>query len=239
MTSLSLSPSDILYRKYEIPAALEILKRYGYAILFNVSEEDRKGILNWFGKLINQYGKEDYIVCPNTNLYSANSSSPLYPHTDRNEYDNISIYLSLYVRSVDRSLKGLTEVCYMRDFVFSTLSQKERDFLMKKTYFITPNDNLKKQGAAQQYFAGPLLTIDKGDWTFRFSVNFTHSQSGDKFFENIKYKVIDFYNKNRLAVHLPENSLLILENHHCLHGRSDIIDLNRELVRNYIEPHKS
>ena len=238
--SLQTFQNDDFSHSYKIKEALEMYDKYGFTVLFGVKKEDRKPILEtYFGKLISQYGHEDYPVQPSSEFYSANSHRLLFPHTDRNEFENIKIAVSLYVEHADRNLKGLTTVCNMENFIFNILSEKERDILLKHIFFITPNNNLKTLGVEKVFYAGPLLTInDNGDWSFRFSANFTHTESDDKFFINLKYKVLEYYEKHRWALHLPEGSLLIFKNHQCLHGRSDIQDMSRKLIRNYMILHE-
>lgn len=204
------------------------LQQYGVYRVDGLSLEDPRGTLGRFcdkiGKTVTYFGEPEIMdLKPKAGFIGASyaGTGEFARHTDIS-YGNPPRYLAIFCISPDRLGGGQSLIVDSRRVV-AELTDAERLFLERTNFEFPPPPHVKDV----QPFVGPVLSAD-GRVRFRFDLSNADLPGPVKRFSELA-------DKHTEVVTLEPGTLYVFDNHRFLHGRTEIRDPNRWLLRQYID----
>jgi len=218
----------------------------GYTLIHNIDEDEAVNYASRLGEFILQKGEIKHIVKWTSGFDEfAYSKSLNYigPHTEYPYLEKPPKYQALYCRR-RADIGGETYLSDTNSF-FQGLSTS--DIQLLKTTIVNFMSNEALNGIDKGENFQPIFEELGEESIIRFSHNlFSYGDINGKieikegkrisFFENkrtnmLMNNLLDYSNSNHMSIQIPENSMLIWNNHRILHWRNKYKDRKRELVR--------
>jgi hypothetical protein len=241
ITAVSRLPAD----------ATKGLRRDGYWVVPQISDDDLEPMLAELGPLLPQYdGKLAYEVTYQPGFESfrySKSNNGIGPHTEVPVYSTPPKYLALYCRRQATCGGGYTCLADSRIFIDQLTPAMHA---VARTQLIdfaaTPNPRDQEEQLSGRF---PLISpAGDGATIFRFSHNYFYfgdanaradqhpalRPSESDTFNNIVENCVAFFDNHKIAIRLEENDLLIWNNHRMLHARDHYADKRRHLTRYWV-----
>ena len=224
-----------------VEAIREDLERSGWSLAPAVGgQEAAEAILGRFGGLMPQDGGEYRYDVKATSeaaeLSSSKSANPLNPHTEASYYPDPPRYVALWCVRAARCGGGHTTLADGRR-VLGGLDAAERDFATcHPVAFGDASRPVAREATVFSPGPPPIL---------RFSFNLlrygcydpSKSQmagSADSAMEAFAERFAALFTANARPIRLPDDGLLIFDNHRMLHSRTGYRDTARHLVRYWL-----
>jgi len=219
----------------------------GYTLIQNITEEEAVSYAGMFGDFIYQNKSIKHVVkwTEGFDNYAYSKSKNLIgPHTEYPYLKNPPKYQALYCRKKAEGVGG--ETYLSNSFYFlDSLNVEEKELLKKTIVNFLSGEALV--GADNVDAHQPIYEETEDESVLRFSHNlFIYGdvnaelkdvkQKEITFFDDEKVnslmnKLLEYMKRNHVSIHIPDNSLLIWNNHKVLHWRNQYEDKRRELVR--------
>lgn len=205
----------------------------GVLIINNIQSSELLDFMGLFGSIVPQHdGNNLFDVKPSNDLakiYHSRTMNVVPAHTDGHDMPVPPHFFFLHCITPSSNGDGFTEVSDTESLL-AQLSKEEYQIL------ITENFNFETKPSTEISRMGSVMSpiYDDKNNIFRYSYNYLSSQSKTPEIKNLIEKINYFHEKNKKAVMLDSNQLLICENHHILHSRSSFTGLDRHLVRAWL-----
>lgn len=196
--------------------------------------------------LMQQYGQDIFYVQWNDkflNLSDARGKRQLLPHTEATDYPSPPKYLALWCQKPADCGGGKTTLASIPDFL-ETLTETEKKTLMETTHHFGATSGIhanRTQGAIHR-----ILSFLGDKPIFRFSCNYiNHGDyspdpenlvpfTPDPFLGDISQRLMDYFEKNAMAIRMSQYSLLLWDNECIVHSRTKYEDATRKLERIFL-----
>ena len=191
---------------------------------------------NELGEIMGQYKGEQ--ICEITpkkkfeSLYYSQNRKKLYPHTEAYEFEYPPRYILLGCLKPDKFKKGLTSIADINPFL-NKLDSETLDLIRNNKFLFKANSGLNTDGFNKSCYS-PILDDKTLPNIFRYSYNNIYYNKDNKLIERFLNQVLEFYQQNKIDYYLKENELLVIDNYRILHGRSEIKDYSRKLLRVWV-----
>jgi hypothetical protein len=177
------------------------------------------------------------------NLSDARGQRILLPHAEASDYTRPPKYLVLWCEKPADCGGGITTLSYVQGFL-ETLTEKEKKKLMETRHYFGATGGIhasRTQGATHN-----ILSFSGNKPIFRFSVNYIkHGDyspdpenlkpfTPDPFLGEISDRLLEYYEKNHLAIRMEQYSLLLWDNECMIHSRTTYSDQSRHLKRIFL-----
>lgn len=211
----------------------ELLKN-GYALLNNIEYNTLESESLKLGEILPQYNNEKMFEVSYDkdieNIYYSKSQKIIAPHIDGHDYKIPPKYMMFYCVKASIFNDGYTQISDSKT-ILNQLSTQELDIITKPIFnFISKPGEVKSNNIL--HYLVPIYDIEKD--IFRYSYNYL-SQIKDNYILKIIEHIKEIHYNNLINFKIPENSVLIVNNHRFLHSRTEFKDINRKLIRIWIK----
>lgn len=234
-----------------LDAYMRELVEQGFTLIKDIeSDEDAARALSAFGELVPQYdGSLRYEVKAALgfeNRSYSKSVNTILVHTEAPGWNPPPNYLALHCRVQARCGSGHTEFADMGSFVAS-LGEQERTVLHEQAIeWLGHNTG----GIGTEGTRRPIVErMEDGREVLRFSYNLLTTGQYDpridasidpaelplgSFGIHLARQAEAFFREHKVSVLIPEDSILVWDNHRMIHARSSYQDTRRHLIRYWI-----
>jgi Taurine catabolism dioxygenase TauD, TfdA family len=228
------------------------LGAHGFLLLEQVGGVDAAmELLSTLGTIVPQYdGQLAHEIRPTKdyeNLVHSKTTREIFVHTEAPGWDPVPKYLALYCHRQARCGGGQTTLCDGRQFL-RLLDDRERDLVYHRELAF-PGAYGRTGGAEWTTVATMVSRGVDGAEIIRFS--YTHLMFGDYTPPADLVAPLDrlplgpegvalarrgseIFRRHCLALLIPDNGMLIWDNHRMLHARASYIDHERHLTRFFV-----
>lgn len=222
-------------------AISESLYRKGWVSLANVPQNTWQTVAKQItdsSPMTQENGQTVYDVKANSSKQKqsdSQSQNPLRPHTDGSDLLVPPNYLALHGVHPDRFGGGYTTFADGEDLLLS-LTESDQQKMLENQYSFVSKDGKQK-------LVSPILSLNQSKPLFRFSYNTlmygtpspemtqTSPLATDPWLLYICNKIVAWFEQNCESIRIPQNGLLIINNHRMLHSRTAYSDAKRHLQR--------
>ncbi|MDJ1170985.1 TauD/TfdA family dioxygenase [Roseofilum sp. BLCC_M154] len=217
------------------------LHQNGWVFLSHVHPDIWQTVAKQIAKcqpMTQENGQTIYDVKANSskqNRSDSQSQNPLRPHTDGSDLLVPPNYLALYCLKPDQFGGGYTTLADGQELL-RHLTETDQQKMLSNPYPFFSKDG-------KQQILRPILSLNQNQPLFRFSYNTlvygtpspemtqTTPSVRDSWLLDICHKIVNWFDNNHESIRIPQNGLLIFNNHRMLHSRTAYWDAERHLQR--------
>jgi alpha-ketoglutarate-dependent taurine dioxygenase len=236
--------------------ALQDLSEQGYAIISNVPNKlVSREVLAYFGTLMPQYNQELEYDVKSTIGYEkyqyTKSKNYISPHTEAPDLLVPPHYLALYCIKQAQCGGGETQI-YDGHLLMQALSSKTREYFENVPVKFV-GGNVTPGDVQRNHYYGMCYQKNIDFPILRFSYNYFNFNNVHGFVEDspeamqaeqenqdqqkklVSKEILTLFMQNAISILIPEQAILIWNNHRMLHARSKYQDVQRHLVRYWLK----
>lgn len=164
-------------------------------------------------------------------VYHSLNTQPLSPHTECYELDAVPPrYLALWCLVPGPDGEGQTTLADGLAFV-DTLSEEERHEIANRRFDFLSTAGLQEMrlGSTARH---PILELrEERPPILRFTCRCIRDEGRDPFLDDLRRRLLDFFDDTHVAISFEPRALLVWDNHRMLHSRTGYSDPRRHLRR--------